>query len=100
MTVYAKVGLYRGILTPMHWHEPYEYWQWPWEQHRKRGGDHALHDVANPVWVHSSCTDPRKQFIPYLPTPSEAAWYAACLAKPDQKVVESFHALQSKSSSP
>jgi hypothetical protein len=90
MTTYAKIGVYCGIIAPMHWHVPYNYWQWPWEDHQigKAGSDHRLHDVTNPIWVYSKCSDPtRANAVRITPTAEMKRDYAQALS-PDSEIAK------------
>lgn len=78
-TTYAKVTYWCGIYSPMHWHEPHGYWQWPWERHRTPGGNHRLHGVTNPVWVEAHVATPSPSTPVYHPTDEERALYAESL---------------------
>jgi hypothetical protein len=90
MTTYAKIGVYCGITAPMHWHEPYNYWQWPWERHLthlKPGSDHRFHNVENPIWVHPDVTVPTPITPPYAPTADEKRQYREALNYDSQLAV-------------
>lgn len=77
---YAKIGVYCGITAPMHWHEPYNYWQWAFEKHGKPGADHALHNVGNPIWVDAKVSNPTKAGVKrHTATADEKRWYKATL---------------------
>ena len=89
--VYAKIGVYCGLVAPMHWHAPYNYWQWPWERHSKPGSDHGLHDVEHPTWVDAKTSDPTKAGVKlYTPTAEEKARYAAALKAPEKAIVDGY----------
>ena len=91
--VYAKIGVYCGLVAPMHWHAPYTYWQWPWERHTKAGADHDLHDVSNPIWVDAKTSDPTKTGVKlYKPTAAEVKRYNAALKAPEKEIVEGYKA--------
>lgn len=71
MPTYARINR-DGI--PMHWHAPYNYWQWPWENHTRPGSHHDLHDVEYPIWVRNGIYGRR-----YYPTPAQVDMYQRAL---------------------
>jgi hypothetical protein len=92
--VYAKIGVYCGLIAPMHWHAPYNYWQWPWERHSKVGSDHSLHNVENPIWVDPKTTDPTRAtgVTLYKASAAEKARYAKALKTPEKAIVDGYKA--------
>jgi hypothetical protein len=74
---YVKIALYKNEAIPMHYHWPYEYWQFPWEKHRSNPG---LHDnITNESWIFPDNTPNGR--INYSPTDEEVEWYRACLIR-------------------
>lgn len=77
----------------MHWHAPYNYWQWPWEQHQRAPISHRENDVANPTWVRVRRGESPLQITP---TDEMVAQYRRALAGP---TIE-FHAYENRRRNP
>lgn len=80
MPTYAKILWYPKWGTyPVHYHQPKQYWQWPWENHRNDPGSHSKYAADSPVWVTPDST--RDKLFRYEPTEMEVEWYKACMSK-------------------
>lgn len=73
--VWVKIAMYKDEVVPMHFHDPYEYWQFPWEKHRE--DYHSSLKLPNWIWPEQTMSHKS----PYEPTEEEIAWYNDCLRK-------------------